>query len=443
MNKTEHVDVSTRSTWCNQKIVGCSFYRSTIQKLQRVAEVAEDGALHFPVTLIPEPDNPYSESGCAISVRWAGKTIGYIPETDAPEYWPEVCRITASGYVASAHARLWFHGNVKDLDTELYGSVALKDPGTLIPLNDPPMEGYAVIPFGGRIQVTKESDHFDVLQEHVPARGSGQIIVTLHRIMVGKNGDLPRIEVRLDNQRVGELTKVSSEKLLPAVEYFESMGLSTACNAQISGSSLAAEVVLFAQKATEMGDEIMDPEISPLPRFVEFELDPSDYDVPDAWQSFADDSVRTGGTLHQDKEVPEVPKEDADPLGDALLAEYYRSVVSPPLGGAEVPAAAPAQPATPAAYPAHMPTPAAAFMYAPQAPVGHVVQVPNKSFSTYTLLALFGGWLGLHHFYMGSVGKGLIYFMTGGLFLIGWIIDIFNAQQQFNLAMAAKYRRML
>lgn len=40
------------------------------------------------------------------------------------------------------------------------------------------------------------------------------------------------------------------------------------------------------------------------------------------------------------------------------------------------------------------------------------------------LLCMFGGYLGIHHFYAGRVGKGILYLLTGGLFTIGWMIDL-------------------
>ena len=39
------------------------------------------------------------------------------------------------------------------------------------------------------------------------------------------------------------------------------------------------------------------------------------------------------------------------------------------------------------------------------------------------LLCLFLGYLGIHKFYEGKIVMGIIYFCTGGLFAIGWIID--------------------
>ena len=44
----------------------------------------------------------------------------------------------------------------------------------------------------------------------------------------------------------------------------------------------------------------------------------------------------------------------------------------------------------------------------------------------YILLVLgFFGFCGIHRFYMGKWGTGLLWFFTGGLLLIGQIIDIF------------------
>lgn len=39
-------------------------------------------------------------------------------------------------------------------------------------------------------------------------------------------------------------------------------------------------------------------------------------------------------------------------------------------------------------------------------------------------MAILGGWLGLHKFYEGKVGMGILYMFTLGLWCIGWLIDI-------------------
>lgn len=46
------------------------------------------------------------------------------------------------------------------------------------------------------------------------------------------------------------------------------------------------------------------------------------------------------------------------------------------------------------------------------------------------LLWFFFGFLGIHKFYLGKMGWGILYLLTGGLFLVGWLIDLFTIPSQ-------------
>ena len=37
---------------------------------------------------------------------------------------------------------------------------------------------------------------------------------------------------------------------------------------------------------------------------------------------------------------------------------------------------------------------------------------------------LIGGWFGWHQYYVGNIGKGILYSCTLGIFFIGWIADM-------------------
>lgn len=50
----------------------------------------------------------------------------------------------------------------------------------------------------------------------------------------------------------------------------------------------------------------------------------------------------------------------------------------------------------------------------------------DKNKDTALVLCVFGGWFGLHQFYVGKYGKGFLYMFTMGLFMFGWIIDILS-----------------
>lgn len=56
----------------------------------------------------------------------------------------------------------------------------------------------------------------------------------------------------------------------------------------------------------------------------------------------------------------------------------------------------------------------------------------EKNKTTALLLCIFLGTLGVHRFYEGKIGTGVLYLLTGGLFLVGWIYDIIRIAKQPN-----------
>ena len=54
----------------------------------------------------------------------------------------------------------------------------------------------------------------------------------------------------------------------------------------------------------------------------------------------------------------------------------------------------------------------------------YVVITSSKSRTIALLLCIFLGEFGIHRFYVGKIGTGLLYLFTAGLCGIGWIIDI-------------------
>lgn len=54
----------------------------------------------------------------------------------------------------------------------------------------------------------------------------------------------------------------------------------------------------------------------------------------------------------------------------------------------------------------------------------YTTQTSDKSKTTALLLCIFLGMFGVHQFYVGKIGKGILYLFTGGIFCIGWIVDI-------------------
>ena len=50
--------------------------------------------------------------------------------------------------------------------------------------------------------------------------------------------------------------------------------------------------------------------------------------------------------------------------------------------------------------------------------------VSDKDQIVALLLCIFVGGLGIHRFYVGKIGTGILYLFTGGLFGIGWLVDL-------------------
>ncbi|MEJ2102428.1 MAG: TM2 domain-containing protein [Desulfobacterales bacterium] len=57
------------------------------------------------------------------------------------------------------------------------------------------------------------------------------------------------------------------------------------------------------------------------------------------------------------------------------------------------------------------------------------------------ILWFFLGFVGVHKFYVNKMGMGILYIFTGGLFVIGWLIDLFTLPSQVR-KYNAEVRRM-
>ena len=55
---------------------------------------------------------------------------------------------------------------------------------------------------------------------------------------------------------------------------------------------------------------------------------------------------------------------------------------------------------------------------------GFIPGVSRKKRMAALLLCIFLGEFGIHRFYVGKIGTGILYLFTLGLFGVGWIVDI-------------------
>ena len=106
---------------------------------------------------------------------------------------------------------------------------------------------------------TKEANYFDTLFEFVPESGYGLVYATLHRDVVETartRRDI--VTVRIDGGTVAELTPAMSANFLPMIDHLNERGLTPACWADVTGSSVAGKVRIDAIKAHEASDAILD-----------------------------------------------------------------------------------------------------------------------------------------------------------------------------------------
>lgn len=275
--------------WPNVDLVG-EFYRreSIVAQIGGMPRGDEPAQADVKVHLVPEPDNPHSKSGHAISARVNGVLVGYLGEGDSARWHRVIERITASGAVVTTPGNVYAYNRTKwddhgrtFNDLQVNVRVALPDPSMMAPLNNTPTHELAVLPWGNLLQVTGEENHFSHLFEYVPPSGQGLVLLTMHRIEhVLKSGAIREVaEVRLDGERVGQLTAASSQHFLPSIRHAIDVGKELGVWSKLKGSGLAVELTVHGAKATEIPDSWL-KEMAGVPTLIP---EADSYDVPNAY----------------------------------------------------------------------------------------------------------------------------------------------------------------
>ncbi|WP_375481524.1 hypothetical protein [uncultured Mycobacterium sp.] len=265
-------------SWCDYEIDVEKGYKPAIRSLFPNDWGGEGQEITPTVELIPEPDSPRGMS--AISVRTRGRTIGYLKDEDAPAWAGVIRRIVASGFIPTTSSRIWAYeyDGWDGIEFNADVRIALGKPNEALPVNEPPAVPYTMLPRSSIVQVTKEDEHTAALLKFVPEGGYGVLFVTLHECP-SQGRAKPHVEVRIDDERVGQLTPQMSQRFLPLVEHLEDRGLVTACWGDITGSPVAAEVRIDAVKANEATPELLDGPPVTIPALTPELSDPLRYDL--------------------------------------------------------------------------------------------------------------------------------------------------------------------
>jgi hypothetical protein len=117
-----------------------------------------------------------------------------------------------------------------------------------------------VLPWGRAVQITGEEHHMDVLRTFALGSDPRHVAATLHVIEEPRRtGDPVRVvEVRLDGEPVGVMSKAISEQTRDLVAYVESCGRVPVARATVKGSDLRADVVVHVARTSEVPQKWLD-----------------------------------------------------------------------------------------------------------------------------------------------------------------------------------------
>lgn len=246
--------------------MGEAYHDTEIRAIYRERGVAltVEGAEMNDVTaqIVPDPGNPFDPN--AVAVWLEGQHVGFLSRDDAPLYAGPLDDLADEGAHLEVPARIWARLQ-EDWDSrrgrmEPNGrvssrvTVALPPPAGVLPFNALPDDPFVVLPPGNTMQVTGEENHMETLTRYL-GDAPRHLAVTLHLVEEAKT---PRstpyeaVEVRLDGERVGVLTKHMSEQLRDLVAHVEGRGRVAVCRAVLVGSPLRAEVTLKVCKSAEV-----------------------------------------------------------------------------------------------------------------------------------------------------------------------------------------------
>lgn len=219
--------------------------------------------------LVPEPTNPHDKN--AVMVQINGQHVGYLEKEVAVLYVSAISDVWNSGHVAATGARIWASAreswdSSRKLKYVARVSIALNEPHLLLPMNEPPAGSYSILPWGSALQVTGEEQHQDVLSDFITGIGDGIALGTL-AVIDGGTARAPKtlIEIRIDGERVGQLTPASSQHFVPTVRHLETQGQAAAAWIRVKGSAIAAQATIQAAKAHELpADWFEEPNTIPV-----------------------------------------------------------------------------------------------------------------------------------------------------------------------------------
>lgn len=207
----EVVRLSSNGRIC---VVGESHYQSALSILAGGRDCRPwENAFATSATLVPEPDNPYDDN--AVRVDIGGRTVGYLGRDDAASYQPVLLDMLPTAAVGSCPAFVCGGGD------HFYGVfLSLGPPECLVTVTDEERHQDVL---AGLAQRGRDAEVMPVCASLVP-----------REIARGKHAGQLGLEVRVEDQLVGTLTKLQADRYLPLVQQVAAAGRRAGCEAELS-----------------------------------------------------------------------------------------------------------------------------------------------------------------------------------------------------------------
>lgn len=195
-------------------VVGESHYQPALR--WAVDSNHSDGGLPVAACLVREPENKYDRNAVRIDVQ--GKTVGYIARVEAPWMQEKLKWLEHQGLRPVCQARVFGGGPGKpNYGIVLHAGHALNGFS-----NEIPAGSLAMLDGSSMTTVTGEEHHQETLDPYAPRDQDSvsYVFATLGlcEITNGKYKGQQALEVRVNGQRVGQLTYAMTQRYRPEVE---------------------------------------------------------------------------------------------------------------------------------------------------------------------------------------------------------------------------------
>lgn len=180
-----------------------------------------------------------------------GLHAGFLASGNAARYFQILDQVACRAQFITTRAKVSGRYDSRKKQWTAEVQINIPEPDLVLSRNELPAVDHVLIPAGPAIQVVDEAKYIDALGPLTDGT-TLSYAATLHAIHeVRPRSSFETVEVRIDGQAVGILSKAMAEKVLPLVELIVRRGAVPVARAKVTGNAIGAEVMLNMIKASE------------------------------------------------------------------------------------------------------------------------------------------------------------------------------------------------